>query len=106
MLLESFLHVSALVALPERCSAVPFALYDIPAHGCACSGLLAELRPLQPKPLCALGSAPQPVSHFAEHFADDLEVSLEADMCEAFNVELEDDSAREACPVLANLHYS
>ena len=32
----------------------------------------------------------------AEHFADDLEVSLEADMCEAFNVELEDDSAREA----------
>lgn len=41
----------------------------------------------------------------AEHFADDLEVSLEADMGEAFNVELEDDSAREACPVLANLHY-
>ncbi len=32
----------------------------------------------------------------AEHFADDLEVSLEADMSEAFNVELEDDSAREA----------
>ena len=43
---------------------------------------------------------------FAEHFADDLEVSLEADMGEAFNVELEDDSAREACPVLAKLHYS
>lgn len=32
----------------------------------------------------------------AEHYADDLEVSLEADMSEAFNVELEDDSAREA----------
>jgi len=55
---------------------------------------------------CSKGSVCQPVLDYyrtgqprgarAEHFADDLEVSLEADMCEAFNLELEDDSAREA----------
>ncbi|KAK9838512.1 hypothetical protein WJX81_004218 [Elliptochloris bilobata] len=39
-----------------------------------------------------------------EHYADDLEVSLEADMAEAFNVELEDDSAREVAKELVGMH--
>lgn len=50
--------------------------------------LLAGLAYQRPRADCALVS---------EHYADDLEVDLQAAMLQDFNAELEDDSPREVC---------